>query len=298
MRWAYLMCAAVAIVADRPQHGLPALTDGASRPAPARDCNSTGPDSDGDGLSDSCEAFLAAQFAPELRVDTTDCSWNGGARVLAGGYFHVVHPLNSAGDSIRLIYLPAYFRDCGWRGFQKALRFGRSNAHAGDSELIVVDVRREQADRWLTTAVFLSAHCYGRSDGRCRWFRGDELAEFEWVVPSGAPRVWVARDKHANYPSRRACESGHWAQESCSEASVSYRFPTALADQNLGSRMRPRFGPRGCVRSEELPFAVPGAQSGTSECFWSTDDPFRGWQGNSGGSATPYGLLLQRIAGL
>ena len=255
-------------------------------------------DTDGDGLSDQCEAFLATRFAPELRVDTTDCSWISSRHILAGGYFYAVDPLSSAGDSVRVAYLPAYFLDCGWRGFQRALRLGRSNAHAGDSEIIVIDVRRVGTDSWQTTGVFLSAHCFGRSDGRCRWFRGAELETFAWTDGAlSAPRVWVARDKHANYPNRAACESGHWRQERCARTPASYRFPVASMDQNIGSRAHPRFVQQGCVRSDQLPLAIPGAQPGTSECLWSTETPFKGWQ-RDGGSATSYGLILQRIAGL
>jgi hypothetical protein len=255
------------------------------------------PDVDGDGLSDQCELFLATRFAPELRADTADCSWIGSTRMLAGGYFHVVHPLNASGDSVRVAYLPAYFNDCGWRGFQRAIRLGRGNAHAGDSEIIVVDVRRV-ADSWETTGVFLSAHCFGRSDGRCRWFRDRELEQFEWTPgPRGAPRVWIARDKHASYPSRGACESGHWSQEHCGKTGALFRYPVA-PDQNLGTRARSRFGPQGCVRSEQLRFPPANTQPDTTECFWSTETPFRGWLRSRPGSSTPYGLILRRIAGL
>jgi len=157
--------------------------------------------------------------------------------VLVGGYFYVVHPLNSARDSVRIVFLPAYFRDCGWRGLQRILRFGRGAAHAGDSEVIAVDIRRLGEDTWQTTGVFLSAHCFGRSDGRCRWFRDRDLEELAWTSgPLSAPRVWVARDKHANYPNQKACESGHWHQERCGGAGRQYRFPVRSIEQNLGTR--------------------------------------------------------------
>ena len=266
----------------------------------ADECRGTAPaaDADGDGLSDRCELFLATRFAPELRADTTDCSWITSPGMLAGGYFHVVHPLNASGDSVRIAYLPAYFRDCGWRGFQRALRFGRGNAHAGDSEIILIDVRRTGADSWQTTGVFLSAHCFGRSDGRCRWFRGGELEQFEWTsAPLSAPRVWVARDKHANYPTRSACESGHWRQERCAKTGPQYRFPVAQ-ERNLGTRARSPFGPQGCVRADQLQFPPLTAPSDATECVWSAEIAFRGWLRDHPGSATPYGLILQRIAGL
>src|SRR6185503_11588916 len=115
---------------------------------------------------------------PELLVDSGDCLWSAADQRLAGGYFYVVQPLTASSDSIRLAYLPAYFRDCGWHGTQRLIRLGRSNGHAGDSELILLDVARDTAGAWRTVGVFLSAHCFGGSDGRCRWFRGAELGDF------------------------------------------------------------------------------------------------------------------------
>ena len=257
-------------------------------------------DADADGLANACESSLAKEFAPALRVDTADCSWTGpGTEMLAGGYFYIVHPLNASRDSVRIIFLPAYFRDCGWRGLQQILHLGRSGAHAGDSEVIVVDVRRLEEGTWQTTGVFLSAHCFGRSDGRCRWFRGRDLEEFAWTAGRlSAPRVWVARGKHANYPNQKACESGHWRQEECGGGGWEYRFPVRGMEQNLGTRARSQFGAEGCVSSEQLPLPIAGTRPGMSECLWSTSRPFRGWQRDYPGSATAYGLILQRIAGL
>ena len=256
------------------------------------------PDHDGDGLSDLCEAALARSFAPELLADPEDCALpRDGTRPLAGGYFYAVSPLGRSGEVVRIAFMPAYYRDCGWRGMQRLLRVGRGNAHAGDSELIVLEVRRDDAAQWRTVAVFLSAHCFGRSDGRCRWFRGRDLDdEFTWVAGrGGAPQVWVARDKHANYPSR--CESGHWHQERCARSPARYRFPIERPEQNIGSRALPQFGREACVRAEQLPLRLPGSVAGTTECLWSREGPFRGWQ-HGPGAATPYGLVLQRLAGL
>lgn len=276
-------------------------------------------DVDADGLSDACEIALARAFAPELLADPSDCSWieANGSRRLGGGYFYVVAPLGAMLREVRIAYMPAYFKDCGWTGIQRVLRLGRSDAHAGDSELIVLDVARDSAEKWRSTGVFLSAHCSGLSDGRCRWYRRDELAAFNWVNAheGGAPQVWVSRAKHANYPSRAACESGHWLQDSCASTPAAYRFPLVSPSQNIGSRSSPGFS-GGCVLAEQLPLGGAGVEirgpvrGGAHraavrvtdqlpvECLFDRERRFTGWQDGPIGSASPYGRILERFAGL
>lgn len=174
-------------------------------------------------------------------------------------------------------------------------------AHAGDSELIVVEARYHPSARWIADAVFLSAHCFGRSAGRCRWYRGDELRHFAWVdgIPRGAPRVWVAKGKHANYSSPRQCDTGHWSYDSCDGNSVRYRFPVLSSAQNVGSRHQPlppadRSNPAGCLTAEWLPLRSTATDAGTRECFWDPNASFRGWQRDATGNApTPYARVLR-----
>jgi hypothetical protein len=265
-------------------------------------CVQASADADGDGLDDACELALAAAFAPELVVDARDCLWREVVEPagLAGGYFFAAQPTLGEG-TIRIAYLPAYYRDCGWTGMACTFRGADCSAHAGDSELIVLDVAPDLATgSWRTVGVFLSAHCFGRSDGRCRWFRGAELRAFAWVddVAGGAPRVWVARGKHANYPSRAACDSGHWYSDTCDQNRVAVRFPVRSTEQNLGSRLRPRAAGLGCVAAEGLPLAGEGAHAGARECFWDSAAPFWGWQAERTGTPpTPYAHYLTVIAG-
>jgi hypothetical protein len=196
---------------------------------------------------------------------------------------------------VRIAYLPAYPRDCGWSGIARALHLGRRNDHDGDSELIVVDVEAAGPGMWQTSGVFLSAHCGGRSDGRCRWFRESELNRFRWTDarPGGAPTVWVARNKHANYPSRSACESGHWGQDQCSRDSVSYRVPVSERS-NVGSRSHPFAAIGGCLPARALDWKGDRRALDAVECIWNDSAAFRGWQ--TSGTAvrtTPYGYQLR-----
>jgi hypothetical protein len=257
-------------------------------------CAAAAVDRDRDGLDDVCELDLARAFAPMLVVDGRDCSWNGSR--LAGGYFYAVQKGSDAG-AIRIAYLPAYFRDCGWSGLACTTRRRGCSAHAGDSELIAVEARGDEVtDRWRADAIFMSAHCFGRSAGRCRWYAGDQLRHLAWAgTARGAPRVWVAKGKHGNYPSARECDSGHWYYDSCDDNDVAFRFPIVTSAQNIGSRVRPfRDGglPRGCVAAEELPVPDSRADAGTRECFWDAAVRFRGWQRGSHQGATSYARVL------
>jgi hypothetical protein len=267
----------------------------------AERCQAPQRDRDEDRVDDDCEFALAGAFAPELIVDPRDCLWDTSAQParLAGGYLFAVERVRDR-RAIRIAYLPAYFRDCGWNGLPCATRGAGCAAHAGDSELIVIEVSYDQdIARWTADAIFLSAHCFGRSDGRCRWYRGDELRYFAWAdgVRRGAPRIYVAKGKHANYPSSRECDTGHWYYDSCDGNSVAYSFPVVSSAQNVGSRHQPlpqagASNPAGCITAQRLPLPSTMADAGTRECFWSPM-PFRGWQRDpSGNASTPYARVL------
>lgn len=257
-------------------------------------CTAAAVDRDLDGIDDTCELELARAFAPLLVVDRDDCSWSGIR--LAGGYFFAVQR-GSTRDAVRIAYLPAYFRDCGWTGIACAARGPSCSAHPGDSELIAVDARSIDGHRWRLEALFLSAHCLGRSAGRCRWYVGDELAYFTWTdVTRGAPRVWVAKGKHANYPSARECDSGHWYYDSCDGHDAGYTFPILSSQQNIGSRLHPLpDGAAGCVTADRLPLPDHRGDNGTTECFWDDVKRFTGWQRTNSRGATSYARVLADV---
>ena len=266
---------------------------------PTADCYGANQDADSDGFDDRCELELAAAFAPELVIDSSDCLWQPEASPprLGGGYLFAVQPL---GTNVRIAFLPAYYRDCGWSGLSCAVRVGVCGSHPGDSELILLDVAPSGLDHWRTNGVFLSAHCFGRSGGRCRWYRGDELRSFDWLdaIPFGAPRVWVAAGKHANYPTRRSCDAGHWFLDSCDHNSRRVRFAVLTRRQNIGSRARRFPSPDGCMSGGSLPLGAEGVERASRECIWDETHPFRGWQASTGADApTSYAHYLTRIGG-
>lgn len=265
----------------------------AAAPGPCLDVE---PDGDQDGLSDACELALSRAFAPLLMTHSTRCTLPsaGTQDRLAGGYFHAAQPVRGV---VRLLYMPAYYRDCGWSGFKCV--FVDCSGHAGDSEIIAVDVRQMQNGAWATDAIFLSAHCFGSSDDDCRWYRDEDLAQFEWVndIARGAPVVWVSDARNANYPTYAACERGHWRIDSCDQESVPFLFPVDTA-RNIGSRVVPLVTgehPPGCVSGQFVePVDRLIVAHDALECLWSAVDAFGGWQGVKGG-ATAYGVYLDYL---
>jgi hypothetical protein len=245
-------------------------------------------DTDGDGISDFCELALAHAVAPVLTVRTGGCNWDHAAGRLKGGYLYAVQPVE---DRIRVAYLPAYLRDCGWSGPKCLLPWVDCSPHSGDSEFIVVELRPlSEAGRWQISGVFLSAHCFGQSSRSCRWYRDAQLAHFEWA--GAAPVVWVAEGRQANYPTWRACNAGHFAIDTCRQHDARFHFPVS-AVRNVGSRRLPALD-AGCLTGGDL--GLGAAEASAVECFWHPDARFRGWQPHGNG-VTPYERYLREIAG-
>jgi hypothetical protein len=259
-------------------------------PCPAGPHGPDGSDGDRDGLSDLCELEVARAFAPVLVVSPAACNFDPASARLEGGYLFAVQPIPGG---IRAAYLPAYLQDCGWDGPKCLLRLrGGCDPHAGDSELIVVDLTAEEATGgWRVERVFLSAHCFGRGED-CRWHAADAL---EWH--DRAPVVWVAEGKNANYVSRSACDSGHWRFDTCDRNDRSVRFPVVSSAQNIGSMSDPfpaHTDDPSCVTTSELT-DLPA--SDRAECIW-TDSIFLGWQEGPDDGSTGYRRYLIEVVGL
>jgi hypothetical protein len=248
-----------------------------------------GADSDRDGLSDSCELAAARSMAPLLMVRSGGCNWDTATATgrIGGGYLHAVQRADSM---IRVAYLPAYFRDCGWHGGWCQIPWIDCSPHDGDSEFIAVELVPSDDGVFEVTGLFLSAHCFGRSSRSCRWYRGADLERFRWHGTS--PVIWVAEGRHANYRSWSECERGHHFLDRCSQHDMSYHFPVDPR-RNVGSRSHP-FADGGCVYGREL--AAHAVDPDAQECFWRADVPFRGWQADGAG-VTPYDRYLREVAG-
>lgn len=148
------------------------------------------------------------------------------------------------------------------------------------------------SNHWVADEIFLSAHC--PDGGDCRWWSRD-LFSYVGGKRFGAPRIWVAERKHANYYSAGKCNGGgFFGFDTCEFSNTSHRFPFVYTQQNVGSRATRL---RDCV----TPFwgsSIPNAQA--VECMWDTSQKsrFDGWLGFSSGSpAVLYGNILAQYAG-
>jgi hypothetical protein len=271
-------------------------------------------DVDGDGLADICESSLAQAFNPELRYCSCDAAW-GGEPVYVATKVLVYTPSAGVQYVARIMYMPAYYNDAGdatdgcWYGFfnDPLSWFGQTgcSGHHGDSEAIVLDVRYESTStHWVLNAAYLSQHTsyqwfYAGSSGS--YSEDDNLfgdaqgnvptpsqypAQFGYYngVSGGAPIVWVAIDKHANYASEADCNSGgkFSGHDSC-QSNNSFAF-MSLSDGSNGQR---NLGSSLAHLLDCLPSNNPAVQiNNHSECFWE-NFLFTGWSGAQP-AATPY----------
>lgn len=218
-------------------------------------------------MGDFCEKQLAYAFAPEL------------------AYFHgdnvgreprwAARPL---GDEVRIIYLLSYYRDLGPDFSVCETNFAwligeldKCSGHAGDSELIVLDVYYNTSTRhWL-----LNQGIYSQHEGFKAYTRTTKAYPVSLYYPGklgGYPRSYVARQKHANYASDAECDAGAvLGSDDCS--SDSFARVEAGATLTIGSRAYHNQW-QDCMESSNPLFAG----NGVIECYW-TNRRFSGWQG-------------------
>lgn len=267
-------------------------------------------DPDGDTMDNRCEDALAAAFAPGLRV-AHDCNYDAAVGRQGGEYYYAVQPYeNASSELVRIAYLPAYYWDCGattdgpWP-FPDVCPGCFGGGHDGDSEFFIVDVRFNDTTRhWITQQIFLSAHCGTVTGQYCMWYPDPTTTTpvapvgtarpFSWVYGKvrGAPIIWVADGKHANYSSREDCDAGGVAgSETCDQNDRFYRFPVRFPQQNIWSRAVPH---EPCVGASL--WGSTRVAPGTTECFWPRRT-FYGWQGRDLIGSTAYSDILAQYAG-
>jgi hypothetical protein len=238
-------------------------------------------DIDQDGLSDFCEKNLAAAFAPQLAM--TKGSDNLGREPK----FAIERIPNTL--KARVMYLLSYYVDRGTSSSAcKIAPASLCAGHDGDSEWIVLDVwYNPNTQRWLLDQALLSAHT-----GYNQIRRGTSLYPTAFFYPAdkgGYPRVYVAYQKHANYHSDAACDSGSIGGSDTCNADL---FERVFAGDNVNIQSR-------AVHRQDQdcwPSTSPiYSQYGIKECYW-TLDKFTGWHvGYAGPGESEYSPKLGRM---
>lgn len=213
-----------------------------------------GPDLDNDGILDTCEHALAFAFRPQLIMNPGD-----------DAPFREPHWSVRIGDGpneIEVFYLFAYHRDAGTVP-------GGLTSHDGDSEFVIATLRNPVSNhsRWVLERAFLSAH-WGTP------LNGSASYTWDWLEPhdvwGGRPRIWVAKNKHANYRSKSVCNSGALLTDTCN-GNVDLGALSVPSHRNIGNKWS---GP-GAVQLIDQVYSGYGHLNGV-EYFW-TADRFKGW---------------------
>lgn len=250
-------------------------------------CRSGEDDADGDAMRDSCEHSLAYAFRPYLRIQGSDVC------PAREPYWSATHASSVRGA--RIFYALSYYHDCG-----RGSIGGLGGPHYGDSEFIVVLLRNFAGTNiWAVESVTMSAH-HGTGSQATRTFPHDDSRLTYPDQRRGAPLVWAALDKHANYPTRDECDAGGYGYDECFFNFSDVRVET-LASANIGNSTQNVYP---TTRALNTPTRSRAGHPGV-ESFWTTTFKFCGWQDTSNptgpGSpwvtyhtcAGPYGSVLR-----
>jgi hypothetical protein len=229
---------------------------------------------DADGLSDFCEKNLAAAFAPQLALtkgsDNLGREPHWAAMKLVGT------------TKVRIMYLLSYYVDRGpstsWcsnnfaviiPGMTFDTWMKACTGHDGDSEWITLDVYYNRiAQRWTLDQAILSAH-----EGTNVYRRGTTAYPGALQYPGvrgGYPRIYVSYQKHANYGTDLACDSGSKMDTDDCNADL---FQRVVAGDNVNIASRAVHRPdQDCWFSTSPIYSTYGKK----ECYW-TSKQFLGW---------------------
>ncbi len=157
-------------------------------------------DSDHDGLADTQETLLLAQFEPHFLTSRSDCSslpaqFTAFAEkpfVVAdnGTIYGQAFPRPGHQEQVELHYYDLWRRDCGKRG------------HDLDAEHVSAVVRRNEAGVWKALYWYASAH----EDTLCDASQIAKAATLN--AESQGPEVWISSGKHAAFLGSAICTRG------------------------------------------------------------------------------------------
>lgn len=198
-------------------------------------------DSDHDGLSDTLEDELLAQFQPQFMVSLEDCSVRPArfvplqkrpmVQVEDGTIYGQAFPRAGQAGHVELHFYHLWRKDCGDMG------------HSLDAEHVSAIVSRDAAGGWKALYWYAAAH----EDTLCDVSQLAQAATLD--ADMRGPQVWISRGKHASFLSDRLC--GH----SCGSDDCRNQAPLAVSTiVNLGELSAPAGGAT-WVNAREWPLA-------------------------------------------
>lgn len=227
-------------------------------------------DRDQDGVDDQCEAELALAFRPQMKLMQDDCDTRSAPHFAVRQKFS-----QDWGGVIYIFYAISYVYDCG-PPFTCTTAFPACDNHLGDSEWIILEVgpsANSSHGPWSLKFGTMSAHWQSEND-QTAGYAAYDLEDADGSPGFGAPLIWAAEDKHANYRSQVSCDSSGWFNvDNCDNPWPAYFTLGFGPEHNLGHG-----GPgREFIGSAGTPVPDRLTGNGNVEYFWTNSPAFCGW---------------------
>lgn len=229
-------------------------------------------DADQDGIRDDCEWQIAYAFRPMLARNNSDEAPE------REPYYSVTRSSFGEVGTVKIFYALSYYRDPGDPFFHM-------EAHDGDSEFIVVYVHNTADPRgtiWALDRATLSAHWgAGVNIDHTRTYSSHEL-EYP-TEDRGRPRVWVSKNKHANYANKHDCD---WVfNDHCDTTwdGTAYEDVEVMQFANIGNMFDTSPARTNGVLRDYVTSRTPPLFGNTgTERFWYDQSYFAGWHSRQG----------------
>lgn len=239
-------------------------------------------DRDQDGVDDTCEYELAIAFRPQLMLMWDDCDTRREAHF-------AVRQKNSLdwGGVIYIFYALSYVYDCG-PPFWCPSAYPDCNPHLGDSEWIILEVGPSPSGSsgpWALKYGTLSAHWRSPND-QTAGYEASDLEDADNSPGYGAPRIWVAQNKHGNYRTQGSCDGSGWFNIDNCDRPQPYGLYNTLDFQQAQNLGRHGLGTEFIGSNPASPVYDRYTGNGHYEFFWDPNSDFCGWFYYSGTNAS------------
>lgn len=232
-------------------------------------------DADSDDFSDDCEFQLTLAFRPLLSTNPYDND------LRRQSYWAAT--FEPSAGYVTLMYLFAYNFDNGnsHASVCQGSSFGYCKGHFGDSEYVQIRIDYNATTKhWYLVNATTSAHWLES----CPWLPGTHCDYTTMHIGDNLeyptkelhyPRIYVARDKHANYNKRSECDSGGAYNSDDCEFNVDNGRFAINRYKNVGQTWDPMIT---STTHETNPIVFSGVEYFSNSYQFT---PFCGWDGVS-----------------